>query len=63
MIEMVNNQLTNKYLLCAYYSSELEFEWRFREGIESEQENKEMLVWRNGKYGGIWKTKVEGLRN
>ena len=44
MIEMVNNQLTNKYLLCAYYSSELEFEWRFREGIESEQENKEMLV-------------------
>lgn len=40
MIEMVNNQLTNKYLLRAYYSSELEFEWRFREGIESEQESR-----------------------
>lgn len=44
MIEMVNNQLTNKYLLCAYYSSELEFEWRFREGIESEQENRKKCL-------------------
>lgn len=40
MIEIVNNQLTNKYLLCAYYSSELEFEWRFRDGIESEQDSR-----------------------
>ena len=41
---MVNNQLTNKYLLCAYYSSELEFEWRLREGIESEQESRKICL-------------------
>lgn len=44
MIEMVNNQLTNKYLLCAYDSSELEFEWRFREGIEPEQESRKKCL-------------------